>query len=646
MPSCHDEQKEFALKKKNIVLVGNPNSGKSVVFHSLTGIYTLVSNYPGTTLSIVQGHYKEHSVVDTPGVYGLSSINVEEKTTKDIVLKADKILNVVNAMHLERELFLTLQLIDMGLPLVVALNFMDEVERHGIKIDLDKLSHLLGVKVIPIVAIKNKGIPELRKSLNLIKASTKPLFNYCQFNTSGAFNTFNYSTANAYYSGFSAIKTRRELLLALEGDTDIMKKYSLPADLSPEIIYTERRRRVNEITEKVKASGSKKDGFKKRLGSFMVHPVYGFLFLAGVLYLAYLSIGVFVAQTVVNFTEKTIMQGYYVPLVQKSVNLLINSIANIFSIPNWLNDAVANILTGEFGILTMTVAYVFGLLLPLVIGFYLFLALMEDSGYLPRLAFLIDKFLVRLGLNGKAIIPLILGFGCVTMATITTRMLNTKREKTIASALLNFAVPCSAQLAVITALIAFAGGFFTLTYVMIIVSFFVALGTVLNRFIPGNSSSLVLSLPSLQVPQIRNIILKTFVRTKHFLYEAGLWFLIGAFLISVLQLTGILKFLENLIEPVVVVWMGLPKKAALAYIMGIVRRDFGAAGFYRMALTQIQLLVALVSITLFVPCIAAILILYKERGSKIATLIWAGTIITAFFVGGMIFRIWGLFNGI
>src|SRR3989344_1696505 len=381
MPSCHDEQKEFALKKKNIVLVGNPNSGKSVVFHSLTGIYTLVSNYPGTTLSIVQGHYNEYSVIDTPGVYGLSSINVEEKTTKNIVLKADKILNVVNAMHLERELFLTLQLIDMGLPIVVALNFMDEVEKHGIKIDLDTLSHLLGVKVIPLVAIKNKGIPDLKKRLTSIRSSTQPLFNYGGFNTSGAFNTFNYSTANAYYSGFFAIKKRRELLLALEGDTEMIKKYSLPTDLSPEIIYTERRRRVNEITEKIKASGSKKDGFKKKLGSLMVHPVYGFLFLAGVLYLAYLSIGVFVAQTVVNFTEKTIMQGYYVPFVQKSVNLLINSIANIFSMPNWLNDVIASILAGEFGILTMTVAYVLGLLLPLVIGFYLFLAVMEDSGY-------------------------------------------------------------------------------------------------------------------------------------------------------------------------------------------------------------------------------------------------------------------------
>ncbi len=631
MPSCHEEDNKFELNKKNIVLVGNPNSGKSVVFHKLTGIYTLVSNYPGTTLSITHGNYKDYSVVDTPGVYGLSSLNVEEQTTKDIVLKADKVLNVVNALHLERELFLTLQLIDMGLPILVALNFMDEAEKSGITIDVKKLSGLLGVKVIPTVAVKGHGIVELKKNIPNIQEPSLPAFNY---------DTFNTLSTNNYYSQFSAIENKRELILAIEGDKELVKKYSLPQDLSPEIVYTERRKRVNEIVDKVKVSGSKKESFKKKLGQLMVHPVYGFVFLAVVLYLAYLTIGVVVAQTVVNFTEKTIMQGYYVPFVQKLVNALLNLIV----LPNWMNTAITNILAGEFGILTMTVAYVFGLLLPLVMSFYIFLAVMEDTGYLPRLAFLIDKFLVRLGLNGKAIIPLILGFGCVTMATITTRMLDTKREKTIASALLNFAVPCSAQLAVIAALIASAGGAFAFTYVLIIAAFFVIFGTILNKVIAGESSSLILSLPSLQMPRFSNILMKTFVRTKHFLYEAGIWFLFGALLISILQLTGILKFLENLIASLVVTWMGLPKQAALAYIMGIVRRDFGAAGFYSMALTQIQLLVALVSITLFVPCIAAILILYKERGSKVATMIWVGTIVMAFFVGGAIFNIWKLAN--
>ena len=311
-----------------------------------------------------------------------------------------------------------------------------------------------------------------------------------------------------------------------------------------------------------------------------------------------------------------------------------------FQLPLWLTF----MLVGEFGILTMPVNYLLGLLLPLVFSFYLFLALLEDSGYLPRLAFLVDELLNKLGLNGKAIIPLILGFGCVTMATITTRILNTERERTIASALLNFAIPCSAQLAVITALVATAGGLYTFAFFCIIFAFFVFLGTILHNYLPGKSTSLILSLPSLQIPQIKNVLLKTIERTKHFLYEAGVWFFVGALLLSILQLTGILEFLQNLISPIVVHWMGLPKEAANSYIMGIVRRDFGAAGFFSLALNQLQLLVALVSITLFVPCIAAILILYKERKAKIATIIWIGTIVTAFIVGGLINKL-GVFLG-
>ena len=617
MPSCHEEQKEFEVKGKSIVLVGNPNSGKSVVFHKLTGVYTNVSNYPGTTIHLSEGKYKDYSIIDTPGVYGISSFNPEEEITKETASKAFGIINIVNALYLDRELFLTLQLIDMGLPVIISLNFMDEAEKYGIRVDVEKLSRALGVKVIPSVAIKGIGIPEIKSNLQNIKTSTQQNFDYGPDED----------------KLISKIKNRAEYILALEGDLHTLKKYNIALKSPADGIYQQRRKRADKIVEAVQKSVSKKGIFKKKLASLMVHPFLGFVFLALVLYLAYEIVGVFVAQTVVGFTEGTLMGEYYAPFIHKFVSL--------FNLPSWANT----LLVGEFGVLTMPVTYLLGLLLPLVISFYILLSILEDSGYLPRLAFLIDKWLNKVGLNGKAVIPLILGFGCVTMATITTRMLDTKRERNIASALLNFAVPCSAQLAVIAALIATAGGFFTLAFAGIIFAFFVFLGTGLDRLLPGDSSTLILSLPSLQLPRISNVALKTFARTKHFIMEAGIWFFIGAFIISVFELTGILALLQNLIAPIVVNWMGLPREASIGYIMGIVRRDFGAAGFYSLSLTSIQLLVALVSITLFVPCIAAILILYKERGAKIASAIWVGTIATAFFVGGMISKVCVLFNG-
>ena len=234
MSSCHENYKEFELKNKNIILVGNPNAGKSVFFHKLTGMYTNVSNYPGTTLQIIQGTYEDYTVVDSPGVYGLSSISLEEEITKKIVLKADKILNVVNALHLERELFLTLQLIDMGFPVVVALNFMDEVEKSNAIINIKELSKRLGVKVIPTVAIKGEGISEIKSSLSKVKPSK-----------------IQYDYNKGLPEHISKIKKRSEYILAIEGDPEILKKNGCNLKMSPDEVYQKRRKRVDEIVTAV-----------------------------------------------------------------------------------------------------------------------------------------------------------------------------------------------------------------------------------------------------------------------------------------------------------------------------------------------------------------------------------------------------------
>ena len=360
----------------------------------------------------------------------------------------------------------------------------------------------------------------------------------------------------------------------------------------------------------------------------MVNPWTGIPIFIGVLYIMYQLIGVFVAQTVVGFAEKTIMQGHWEPAVRSVVFRFIPE-----------SSVIGTILAGQFGVLTMTVTYLLGLLLPLVIGFYLVLAILEDSGYLPRLAALADRALNTIGLNGRAVIPIILGFGCISMATITTRLLGTKREKTIATSILNFTIPCSAQLGVITLLLSRVGARYALAYVLIIGGCLVIIGTILNRFLPGESSPLLIDLPPIRLPRLDNILRKTMSRAIAFMKEAYPWFLTGSFLVALMQVTHVLVAWQNVLAPLTIHWLHLPREAADAFIMGMVRRDFGAAGFANMHLTPPQTLVALVAITLFVPCIASTMILIKERSLRQGLAIWVGSWVAAFLVGGIVAQV-------
>jgi ferrous iron transport protein B len=287
----------------------------------------------------------------------------------------------------------------------------------------------------------------------------------------------------------------------------------------------------------------------------------------------------------------------------------------------------------------MTVTYILFLLFPLVLGFYFMLSILEDSGYLPRLAALVDKILGYAGLNGRAVIPIILGFGCVTMATITTRILGSSRERTIATTILQLAIPCSAQLGVIAMLLASAKIEITLIYVLIIFLFLAILGTLLNKFMKGEPSPLIIDLPQIRVPRIKNVIKKTQYRSVDFMKEATPWFLFGALFISILQITGVLEAMISFLYPIVVHWLKLPAEAAIAFVMGLVRRDFGVAGLNNLPLNEYQILVAIVVLTLFVPCVTSLIIMFKERGSKQGIVIWSGSLILAFFVGGIVAQI-------
>lgn len=601
---------------KKIVLAGNPNVGKSVFFNYLTGMYVDVSNFPGTTVDISTGKLGEDVVMDTPGVYGVSSFNDEESVARDIILYADVIVNVVDAVHMERDLFLTQQIIDMGKPVVVALNMMDDVVRNGLEIDVKKLSEELGVEIIPTTATRGEGLLEVKEAISRAKpgnriAEVKELID----------------------SVIGQVDTESEALLLLEEDENIIERHNvLESKEKREHIYKLRRTRVDGIVERCVSQKDSGATLRSKIGKLTLNPLTGIPILVGALYIMYLVIGVFVAQTVVGITEEVIMGGYYNDFIMNTLGTLLSQ-----------ESFIGKVMVGEFGLFTMVPIYILGLLLPLVVGFYFILSVLEDSGYLPRIAALVDRVLMFFGLNGRAIIPIILGFGCVTVAVITTRLLGSKRERFIATMLLGLAIPCSAQLGVIMGIIAPLGLGYLMLYTGVIFLVFAVTGTVLNKILPGKSTDLLIDLPPLRIPRVGNVLKKTYNKSVMFLKEATPLFIIGALLITVMQYTGALESISDGIAPFTTGFLKLPAETSQAFIMGIVRRDFGAAGLNdlvsRGLMSSSQIIVALVAITLFVPCIASIMVIFKERSIKESIMIWLSSFVLAFLVAGVLAQI-------
>lgn len=601
---------------EQVVLVGNPNVGKSIFFNAFTGIYVEVSNFPGTTVDISSGQYNGYTICDTPGIYGVSSFNDEERVARDVILNADIIINVVDGLHLSRDLFLTQQLIDMGKRVLLCINMMDEVKRNHIMIDADLLSSLLGVPVILTSAAEGYHLDCVKQTFT--KAKTGKII----------------AKIEDMYLPYLDVTNgnRADALLLLEEDENALKRYQAKPSGLRDTVYLTRRRYVDDIVKRVMKLEEEDHSAATKIGDFLLRPATGVPVMLLVLLAMFGFLGYFIAQKVVGVTENWLMEGYYIPFIRRLLGHFIAS-----------DSILGQFLVGEFGLLTMVPTYILGLLLPLVIGFYLLLSVLEDSGYLPRIATLLDKVLSKIGLNGRAVIPIILGFGCVTAATISTRLLGSRRERVIATALLGFTIPCSAQFGVIMGTVGKMGvGYFVL-YVLIILLVFAAIGKLLDVCLPGTSTDLLIDLPRMRLPQAKNILQKTFLKTKQFLLEATPIFAIGAVLITFLQTSGALNTIIDKLSPIVTGFLHLPAEATVAFIMGIVRRDFGAAGLSALVLTKEQTLVATVTLTLFVPCIAAAIMMFKERSKTEAVCIWLGSFVLAFAVGGLLANLLILF---
>ncbi len=655
------------VKNKTIALVGNPNVGKSVIFNALSGLKMDVSNYPGTTIEIAKGQltvgHTVYDLIDTPGIYGVSSFNDEEMVAQRGILQADVIVNVVSALSLDRDLFLTLQLIDLGKPMVVVINQWDEAEKSGLEIDLVKLESALKLPIITTVATENKGIDNIKEIIP--NASSLEL------------SPFLAQRAKYYIdSGLD----RALSILVLENDGLAKSKCNVVANENcRDEIYNLRRSRVNDIYSDSVRVHAVRYNLSKKLGQLLMHPFWGGIISFLVCYLIfYQLLGVVIAQKLVDITEKRIMNVYYEPGIKKifaqftPVKITVNDKSYCFpqgtnknkpefneldkviqNVPGneisynfWYHHDVlafiSNILVGEYGVLTLAVTYLLALLLPLVIGFYLGLSLLEDSGYLPRLAVLVDGFMNKIGLNGRAIIPLILGLGCVTMATITTRLLTTRREKIIATALLGVAIPCSAQLGVVSGVLAASGGAKAwFIYLALVFSMLGISGLLLNKILPGNSDGLMIDLPPMRLPRLDNVLSKTLSKSFSFLKESAPMFALASLVVTIAQMMGLLDFFIEIAKPATQTWLQLPSdpRIATTFILGIVRRDFASFGLTQVHLTPVQAIVAMIVITLFVPCIATVGVMIKERGLKIALTIWLSSMVLAFGVGGVLARV-------
>lgn len=647
MHNHHKVKEASPADGEKIVLIGNPNVGKSAIFGLLTGKYVTVSNYPGTTVEITRGvaHFnkKRYIVVDTPGVNNLLPLSEDEKVTRDILLSEDsyKIIQVADSKNLRRSLLISLQLAEMGLAFVLDLNMEDEARSRGIQVDTIRLEELLGVETVTTVATRRKGFDRLVRSLTQLHCS--PLrINYGQdideaLAKVAALLPDSHLSRNSLglmlLAGDESLKgwlydhLSEEVIRQIEAIRQaLQEKFSQPLSY----VITERRLRWVDsvLSQMMTISQEGRRSWGVTLGHWSAHPLGGIPVLLLVLFLTYEFVGVFGAGTLVGFMEETVFGTYINPLATRLVELLIPI------------SFLQELLVGEYGLITMALTYALALIFPIVGTFFLVFGLLEDSGYLPRLAVMVNKAFKIMGLNGKAVLPMVLGLGCDTMATLTTRILDSKKERLIVVLLLALGVPCSAQLGVILGMLAGVSAKATLLWLTTIVGVIFLVGYLAARVLPGKGSDFVLELPPLRVPQLSNIAIKTAARIEWYLREAVPLFLLGTLVLFFLARFGLLEAIEVRASPIVVGFLGLPIKATEAFLVGFLRRDYGAAGLYAMAqagqLDPIQVVVSLVTITLFVPCIANFFIIIKEKGWKVALAIVSFIFPFAFLVGGML----------
>ncbi len=695
------------VDEAKIALVGPPNVGKSALFNALTGRYVIVSNYPGTTIEVTRGRatleQEAVNIVDTPGTYSLLSVGGDERVTQKVLLEdaPDIVVNVIDAKALERMLPLTLQLLELGLPLLVVVNMMDEADTLGIEIDLDALGEWLGVPIVATAATKGRGIEEVRQKIRALAAADsckiaderlrcgKPicdalasLDNASTF-PSGAANCsgakccgkggepavamphavrdalLELTKTLAPVTGACENRARAIASLLLQGDREVAaglqpdgaaaleKAESLRLSLEeggedPTIAVMRRYHDASRawVAENVKSPRNEGRTLADRAHQLAITPLTGIPLLLIVLYVGlYGFVGLFGAGVVVHWLEDDLFGDIVIPWVDSG---LFSALPGEDGWRYWVRELIG----GHYGLVSLGLTYAIAIVLPIVSLFFLFFSALEDSGYFPRLALLVDRLFKRIGLNGRAVIPIVLGFACDTMATLVTRVQETRREKIITTFLLALAVPCSAQYGVMVAVLAGRGAGFAgisyafLAWAFIVAGVFIVAGLLASKLVPGESPRFYMELPPMRMPRPGHVLVKTFARMKWYFLEVLPLFLLASLLIWVGRLTGVFDLVISGLAPLVGL-LGLPEATSDVFLYGFFRRDFGAAGLFDLTgaglLDTSQLLIAAVTLTLFMPCIAQVLVMLRERGPKV-TIIVVLLVLCIAFTAGLLVR--------
>ena len=629
-----------------ILLVGHPNVGKSVLFHRLTGAYVNVSNYPGTTVEVTRATARfdaSAELLDTPGVLALPSRSDDERATMRALLGEPVrcLVQVGDAKNLRRTLTLSALLAELGVPMVLALNMHDEAAARGVTVDIAELAEELGAPVLATVATGGEGITQL---INAIGQARKPE-SLLHYDEDFERHITAVAAAITEHCPHPHLAARGLAILFLGGDSVVEdwlrnaagERHAALETLRetarqnaegklPALLARERTEAADVLSAAVIQRAVKSSPLlSQRIGQAVVHPLWGIPILLGVLFAVYEFVGVFGATTLVGLMEEGLFEGILNPAFTQFME------ANVSV--GWLRE----LLVGQYGLWTMGMTYALALILPIVSTFFIAFGILEDSGYMPRLSVIANRIFARMGLNGRAVLPMVLGLGCVTMATLTTRILHSPRERLITIFLLALAIPCSAQLGVVLGMLGGVSFSALLVWALAMVGVLFLSGFLAARLVPGRRIPLVTELPPMRLPIAGNVLKKTAGRLKWYLIEVIPLFLIGTFLMYLLDRLGILPAIIEAGEPLVSGWLGLPKEASAAFVMGFLRRDFGATGLFMLAdaLSPVQAIVGMITITLFIPCFASLLMMIKERGLKTGLAMLAIIVPFAFLVGGL-----------
>jgi len=545
-----------------ILLVGNPNVGKSSLFSRLTGTHIIASNYPGTTVGFTKGYLKlgeeRAELIDVPGNYTLEPTSKAEEVAVEMLKEGDLVINVVDATNLERNLNLTLQLLERQTPVIVALNMWDDTKHRGINVDVAKLEELLGVPVVPTVGVTGQGVRELVRRIPEAKLPE---------------NARTYSNSD------------------------------------------ERWARVGDIVSHVQSLSHRHHRWYEHLEDASSHRVGGIIIALLVLFAIFWFVR-FVGEGIIGYVADPLFEGLWTPLLDR-LSLALG--AGGF----WHNILIGELIGGgidysqSFGLLSTGLYIPLGVVLPYIFSFYLALGILEDIGYLPRLAVLMDTIMHRLGLHGYAIVPTILGFGCNVPGIMATRILESRKQRFIAATLISIGVPCAALQAMIIGVVGQQAGvgYVAMVYGSLFISW-VIIGLILNRAVKGFNPELLVEIPPYRLPPWRVIGQKLWLRVSGFIKEALPIVLGTVLVVNILYTLGVFNAIADITAPVLTGLWGLPKDTITALAVGFLRKDVAMGILASSALTAKQLVISSTVLAMFFPCVATFVILARELGAR------------------------------